>query len=365
MASCRPSLRKRLGLKLFADLYRDRVAAHRLDTLFWECTLRCNLNCRHCGSDCTADARQKDMPTADFLRVLDEEVTPNVDPRTVLIILSGGEVLVRDDIEEIGHELKRRGYPWGMVTNGLALTPEKLERLIAAGLRSISVSLDGFEEEHRFIRRNPQSYRAALEAIRAIVSHPALAFDIVTCVTPSLVPKLEQFKQELLAMGVKAWRIFSIFPAGRAKEDRALQLSPEEFKEVLEFIRRTRKEQKRGAGIDLSYACEGFLGNYESEVRDHFYQCAAGVSVASIRVDGSISGCTSIRANYHQGNIYRDRFWEVWQNRFAPFRNRAWARKGMCESCKMFDYCQGGGMHLRDENGELMYCHYNKLLEAK
>ena len=113
--------------------------------------------------------------------------------------------------------------------------------------------------------------------------------------------------------------------------------------------------------IEGSYACEGFLGGYEAEVRDHFYQCAAGVSVASIRVDGAISGCTSIRANYHQGNIYRDRFWDVWQNRFEPFRDREWARRGECADCSMFRYCQGGGMHLRGDDGELLYCHYHRL----
>lgn len=111
----------------------------------------------------------------------------------------------------------------------------------------------------------------------------------------------------------------------------------------------------------MSYACEGFLGRYEGEVRDDFYQCAAGVSVASIRVDGAISGCTSIRSNFHQGNIYRDDFWEVWQNRFQPFRDRSWARTGACATCDMFRYCQGGGMHLHDDDGALLYCHYHRL----
>ena len=103
------------------------------------------------------------------------------------------------------------------------------------------------------------------------------------------------------------------------------------------------------------------MGGYEAEVRDHFYQCVAGVSVASIRVDGAISGCTSIRANFHQGNIYQDDFWEVWQNRFEPFRKREWARRGACADCRMFRYCLGGGMHLHDDNGDLLYCHYQKL----
>jgi len=96
-------------------------------------------------------------------------------------------------------------------------------------------------------------------------------------------------------------------------------------------------------------------------VRDHFYQCAAGVSVASVRVDGSISGCTSIRANFHQGNIYRDRFWEVWQSRFERFRDREWMRRGVCAGCAVFRFCRGGGMHLRDDDGELLCCHYNRL----
>lgn len=134
-------------------------------------------------------------------------------------------------------------------------------------------------------------------------------------------------------------------------------MTDEQFRAMLEFIRQTRRE----GCIDVSYACEGFLGGYETEVRDHFYQCAAGVSVASIRVDGAISGCTSIRANFNQGNIYRDRFWDVWQNRFEPFRNREWARRGECASCKMFRYCLGGGMHLHGDDGGLLYCHYHRL----
>ena len=65
---------------------------------------------------------------------------------------------------------------------------------------------------------------------------------------------------------------------------------------------------------------------------------------------------TSIR-----GDIYRDRFWEVWEQRFEPFRNREWARRGECADCAVFRYCQGGGMHLHDDDGSLLYCHYKRL----
>lgn len=356
----RIGLRKKLALRLFSDLYADRVAEHRLQTLFWEMTLRCNLGCRHCGSDCRADSSVKDMPLADFLRVLDEEVTPNADPSQVLIIFSGGEVLLRDDLEQAGREVSRRGYQWGMVTNGMALTAERLDSLLAAGLASVSVSLDGFADTHNAIRCNPLSFDRALRAVDAIVARSktcSLTYDVITCVTPPLIPHLDDFRRMLVGHGVEAWRIFSIFPAGRAAENAGLALSPEELRTVLDFIKRTRK----GGEIDLSYACEGFLGGYEAEVRDDFYQCAAGVSAASVRVDGSISGCTSIRGNYAQGNIYTDRFWDVWQNRFEAYRNREWMRRDECAGCSMFRYCKGGGMHLRDDDGRLMYCHYRKL----
>lgn len=272
MSRRRLGLRKRLALNIFSDLYASKVREHRLDTLFWECTLRCNLSCRHCGSDCRVDPGVADMPLGDFLKVLDEEVTPHVDPADVLIIFSGGEVLVRADLEEAGAEVTRRGYPWGMVTNGMALTPERFGRLLDAGLKSVSVSLDGFEREHNYIRGNPRSYDRALEAVRMIVREPSLSYDVVTCVTGAMVPQLEAFRDMLLSEGVRHWRLFSIFPMGRAKNDPTLRMTDAQFREMLEFIRRTRQEGR----IEVSYACEGFLGGYEAEVRDHFYQWCRG-----------------------------------------------------------------------------------------
>jgi hypothetical protein len=72
----------------------------------------------------------KDMPLEDFLRVLDEEVTPNVNPRDVLIIFSGGEVLMRKDLEQAGREVAKRGYPWGIYLGtsflSILLLPQKM-----------------------------------------------------------------------------------------------------------------------------------------------------------------------------------------------------------------------------------------------
>ena len=352
----KPALRKRIALELFRKIRKNRTTLHELHTLFWECTLRCNVSCRHCGSDCRVVANHPDMPVEDFLKVVDG-ITPFVNPNKVLVIFTGGEALVRKDIEACGLELYHRGFPWGIVSNGMLLTRERIDSLLAAGLHSLTVSMDGFEEAHNWLRRHPKSYENVLNAVRMLVDEKEIIWDIVTCANKKNLHDLPAFRDFLIDMGVKRWRIFTIFPVGRAAELPELQLSDEEFTSVLDFIRDTRKEGK----IHLSYGCEGFLGGYEAEVRDNFYQCNAGIGVASVLADGSISACPSIRANFHQGNIYKDDFMDVWNNRFKPFRDRSWAKKGICSDCKFFRYCEGNGMHLHDDDGNLLFCHYHRI----
>lgn len=350
------SIRKRLGLEVARKMRLNLKELHPLRQLFWECTQRCNLHCKHCGSDCRRMSEIKDMPAEDFLRVIDT-ITPHVNPNEVSIVITGGEPLMREDLEEVGLELYRRGYPWGMVSNGLYLTPNRLKRLMAAGLHSITISLDGLEEDHNWLRGHPESYDRAMDAIKMLVHEPELAWDVVTCVNRRNYPYLDELKTSLYNIGVRRWRLFTIFPVGRAAQHQDFQLSDEEFTGVMEFIKRIRKEGK----MRVDYCCEGFLGNYEGEVRDHFFSCNAGLSVGSVLIDGSISACPSIRSDFHQGNIYQDDFMDVWEHRFQPFRNREWMKKGACADCDFFRYCEGNGMHLRDEEGELMFCHLKRM----
>lgn len=350
------SVRKRLALEIARKMRHNLKEMHPLKQLFWECTLRCNLHCKHCGSDCKRMTEVKDMPAEDFLRVIDS-ITPHVNPNEVSIVITGGEPLMREDLEEVGLELYRRGYPWGMVSNGLYLSPQRLQRLMAAGLHSITISLDGSVEDHNWMRGHPNSYARAMEAIKMLVHEPELTWDVVTCVNRLNYPYLEELKTSLYKIGVRHWRLFSIFPVGRAALYPEFQLTDEEFTGMMEFIKRTRKVGK----MHVSYGCEGFLGGYEGEVRDNFFSCNAGLSVASILADGSISACPSIRSNFSQGNIHQDDFIEVWEHRFQPFRNREWMKKGACADCDFFRYCEGNGMHLRDAKGELLFCHYERL----
>ena len=347
-------LKKKITLELFRQHRRNQTHLHELSYLFWECTLGCNLQCLHCGSDCMQTANTPDMPLADFLKVLDR-ITPHVNPHKTMIALTGGEPLMRKDLAQCGKEFYKREFPWGMVTNGYALTPKLLNELLQSGLRSVTVSFDGLTPEtHDWLRGKSGSWEPAKNAIAMLASLKDFTYDVVTCVNKRNIGDLEEIKKLLIGLGVKNWRLFSIFPKGRAENNPLLKLSPEELVRMLDFIKQTRKE----GVIKASYGCEGFLGDYEMEVRDTPFFCRAGIHVASVLVDGSISACPSLRADYIQGNIYKDDFWEVWNKRYQIMRYRSWTKTGICEKCKSFKYCEGNGLHLREQtNDKLLFCH--------
>ena len=350
------SLRQRIALDLHRRIIDEAAVEHPLRQLFWECTLRCNMKCRHCGSDCKVSAARPDMPFADFEKVL-LGVREACDPHKVMVILTGGEPLMRQDLEKCGRRIYDLEFPWGIVSNGRLLSERRIDTLLASGMHSATVSLDGFEAEHNWMRGTADGFRFASRAVEILARESSIKFDVVTCVNNRNYESLGQFKEYLISLGLKSWRLFTVFPLGRAAADPELQLSSERFRGLMEFIAATRSEGR----IRASYGCEGFLGGYEGKVRDNFFTCQAGISVGSVLADGSISACPSIRSDYTQGNIYEDDFVEVWQNRFGAYRDRTWMHTGECDGCRFWRWCRGGGMHLRDGSGKLLLCHMERL----
>jgi radical SAM enzyme (rSAM/lipoprotein system) len=361
MAVNKITLRKSLALELHRKIKRNETQIHKLTYILWECTLRCNLNCIHCGSDCKKDSQVREMPASDFYKAIDQ-IIPLVNPNKTMIVFTGGEALLRKDLEEIGQHLYDRGFPWGIVTNGYALNKNRLLSLSDSGLRSMTVSLDGLEESHNWLRNNKNSFKNALSAIQLLKGVKDLKYDVVTCVNRRNFNELNSIKELLIKSGVNRWRVFTVFPIGRAKDVEELQLEPKEFKELFDFIIHTRQENR----ISMSYGCEGFLGSYEGEVRDNFFFCRAGINIASILADGSISACPNLRDNFIQGNIYTDNFADVWQNRYEKFRDRSWTKTGLCSDCGFYKFCEGNGLHLRNEKtGELLFCHLKRIEEGE
>ena len=345
---------------------------HELNYLFWECTTRCNLHCRHCGSDCTAASNDKDMPLDDFLRAFDT-IPKSELPQNFTVVLTGGEPLLRPDLSEIGHALRRRGVGWSMVSNGYLYDRAMHARLMDSGLGALTISLDGLEAEHDWMRGHKGSFLRTLDAIAIAAAERHFNFDVVTCVNQRNLPQLQAIYDLLASLGVQRWRIFTIIPIGRALGHPELHLTNPQFVQLMEFIKAKReattqeiKHSNNQATMEVTFSCEGYLGRYERRVRQTPYFCHAGINIASVLIDGTICACPNIdRKAFAQGNIYTHNLWQVWQDGFHPFRDRSWARRGICKDCKAFNNCLGNGMHnWHGDCQEVINCHYHKTINA-
>lgn len=315
---------------------------HELNYLFWECTARCNLSCRHCGSDCNIQGGSKDMPLEDFLRTLDT-IPESHRPKGFTVVLTGGEPLLRPDIELVGRSIRQRGFGWGMVSNGYFYDEQMQRRLISAGMGALTISLDGLKESHDWMRGNPDSFSRTVRAVKLACTLAGVAFDVVTCVNKRNLKELPDIYKLLLELGVRKCRLFTIIPIGRAASDAEMSLDASEHRTLMEFIKGKRAE---GGPLAVSFSCEEFLGEYEEQVRDLRHFCRAGINIASVLIDGRICACPNIdRDVFSQGSIYTDNFYEVWQTRFGRFRDRSWTKTGPCASCRAWRDCLGGGMH--------------------
>lgn len=351
-------MRNRFSHFLF-NLYRyNETQLHQLKYLFWECTRRCNLNCIHCGSDCSASAGQQDMPFDDFLNAVLPFAPVNTKERATVAI-TGGEPTLREDLPDCGRRLRERGFAWGMVTNGWHYTRDLHSRLMSAGMGSVTVSLDGFEASHNWLRGSAQSFGKAVNAIDIIASS-TLTYDIVTCVNQRNIDELESFKDFLIKHKVKAWRLFTISPIGRAADNPELRLNPGQLRRLMDFIVRSR--QNNEGRIKVYFSCEAYTGDYEGKVRDGYFFCHAGINIGSILYDGSICACPNINRHFIQGNIYRDNFQDVWDNRFEAMRKRGWTKTGLCKKCRDYGNCKGGAMHLWNEKQDgIMRCIHTEM----
>ena len=342
---------------IFNKFKKNETYLHELTYLFWECTLRCNLRCLHCGSDCTADNTAKDLPFEDFLQaILPLQEAYKRD--SITVVITGGEPLLRKDLPQCGRTLREHGFRWGIVTNGYDYAPDIHGKLLAAGMGSITVSLDGLEPTHNWLRANDRSFQRAVGALDLITTSKRLSYDVVTCVNQKNINELETLKGFLISRSVAAWRLFTISPIGRAAGNDALRLTPEQLKRLMDFMVMARTDNR----INVTFSCEAYLGEYERTVRDAYFFCRAGIQIASVLVDGSIAACPNINRSFVQGNIYRDDFLDVWNNRFAVMRDRGWTKTGICTNCDAYKNCNGGAMHLWDEKRDsIKTCIYQQL----
>lgn len=317
---------------------------HQLLYLFLEITRKCNLACKHCGSDCGSHPFKTELTTQSWMKII-EVIGRQFSPAPT-IVLTGGEPVLHPDFKAIILTIRTVGMRWGLVSNGYAIDQEAVDLLQDHDAYSITISLDGLEANHNWLRGKKDAFQRAVEAIKRVSKSSIVIKDVVTCVNPRNLHELDSIAQLLITLAIPSWRLFRIFPSGRAKDNDDLLLSVKETREMLDWIAGNKRILAQ-RGLDLNFSCEGWLpGAVDSKVRNQPFFCRAGINIASILSDGRITGCSNNADSFIEGNILHDNLAYVWQNRFEKFRNRGWVKDATCGDCKRLKDCQGGSIHL-------------------
>ncbi|MCD6497318.1 MAG: radical SAM protein [Deltaproteobacteria bacterium] len=342
---------------LYQNLESD---LHDLLYLFWEATRQCNLNCRHCGSDCSKDSHPG-LPAQVVTQTL-ERIASVYSAQDIVLVVTGGEPLVRPDLFDVLKIAARLGFRLGMVTNGISVSKPMAKRLAEAHVDNIVVSLDGPKETHDWLRNRDGAFERACRGIENLLEAGVPFVEAITCATPKSLEQLDETYRIVKDLGAHAWRIFNIFPAGRAKNDPELLLTDAQLARLIENVARLRAiGQAEGFPVNLSE--EGFLGwDWESRVRDSPYFCRAGINIAGLMADGAIAACPNLPTWMNQGNVLHDDFIDVWEQGYRLFRNRSWTKQGACATCSKWNVCRGNSLHLwRTPDGGPSWCHYQIL----
>lgn len=337
----------------------------------WEITRRCNLKCVHCRSSSQLEAKgHPDFSFAEAKRVLDD-IASFASP---VVVLSGGEPLLRPDLFDIAAYGSAKGLRMCLATNGTLVNQEICEKIKAAPIRMVSLSLDGASAEvHDDFRCQPGAFAGTINAARLFRENsiPFLINSSFTRRNQAEIPRIYALAKEL---GATAWYMFMIVPTGRGEEIMDELIAPEDYEKLLEWHYEMEKGEKdllvrptcapnyyrvvlqkaREQGDDfqrrsLQFSTGGAKG------------CLAGQLISLIDVDGNVLPCSYFPLA--AGNIREKSFKEIWQRSelFHDLRNFK-AYKGRCGSCEYVNVCGGCRARAYAVSGDYMaeepYCTY-------
>jgi radical SAM protein with 4Fe4S-binding SPASM domain len=324
----------------------DRDKPHPLYVV-WEITLACDLGCRHCGSR-AGPARDGELSTQECLDVVHQLRELGV--REVTLI--GGEAYLRDDWHVIATEITRCGMSVGMTTGARSLTQERVDQAVAAGLKTISISIDGLEKTHDAQRGVKGSWQAAVEASKRVAASP-IRLATNTQINRLSMPELPAIADLLAEIGSKAWQIQITVAMGRAADRPDLLLQPFELLELFPLLVWIKETKLVPGGVQLFPGNNiGYFGPYEHLLRygghlgSHWTGCAAGQWTLGMEADGKVKGCPSLPSNSWTGGNVKDMTIEdIVRNteELTHLSNRTvedlW---GFCGTCYYADICKGG-----------------------
>jgi AdoMet-dependent heme synthase len=334
----------------------SRILPSTLRMVAWEITRSCNLACVHCRASALCGPYPGELGTEKCLRLLDE-IAAVAKP---VIILTGGEPLLRKDIYEVAAYGDSLGLRMVLATNGTFVTDAVAEKLIASGIRRVSVSIDGPDPaSHDAFRGVPGAFTEALAGIEAM-RRTGLEFQINTTITQKNLATIREIHDLAHNLGAAAHHIFLLVPTGRGKEMAEQAITPLDYEQTLNWF----YEEGLSCGIQLKATCaphyyrifhqrqkERLGGQSAQAVKPPSAQgghplhamtrgCLGGSAFCFISHTGQVQPCGYLELDC--GQVTKQDFADIWSTSaiFNDIRDLD-LYEGKCGRCEFIRVCGG------------------------
>ena len=318
----------------------------------WNLTKRCNLACAHCYISAGSwHAASDELSTPECLRILDEILEVNPSP---MLILTGGEPLLRDDLELLAQHASARGATVVIGTNGTRLTEERIDSLMDAGIKGVAVSIDSLRSEyHDRFRHGGGALTDTMAAVDRCSSR-RLDFVIQTTVTKGNRSEIADLARWSAEAGAVSFNVYFVVPTGRAEG--MTGMSPEENDSVLGEL--LGLEQEYRGRMMVRSKCQPqlmrhvFLRDPDSPLLNYETRCPCGVHYVRITPEGKVTPCPYMPVV--AGDLLTQSFREIWETSPVFADLRSGELSGRCGRCEFREVCGGCRARAYADGGDFL-----------
>ena len=331
----------------------------QLRLVAWETTRNCNLNCVHCRAAATRGPYSGELDTPAAFALLDQ-IAELGNP---IVILTGGEPLLRPDIFDIARYGSDLDLRMVMAPNGTLITESIARQMADAGIRRISVSLDGAtREKHDRFRGVDGAFDGALKGIE-MAKKAGIEFQINTTITRVNLPEIPQIQELAVSLGAVAHHIFLLVPTGRGKYIVDQEITAEEYENTLNWF----YEQRDKTPLQLKATCaphyyrilrqrakkDGKKVTFETHGLDAVTRgCLGGIGFCFISHRGIVQPCGFLNVNC--GDVTKKSFVDIWNHSETFTALRSYDRlKDKCGGCEYKRVC-GGRARAFEATGDIL-----------
>ncbi|MFC1713894.1 radical SAM protein [Candidatus Poribacteria bacterium] len=327
----------------------------------WNTTNRCNLRCKHCYISAEDRRYGNELTTEEA----EEFITDLGEMRAPVLLFSGGEPLIREDLFHLGRFGTDKGLRVVLSTNGTLITKEMAKNIKESGIQYAGVSLDGLHDIHDEFRSLPGALEKSLVGIRNCIDadvKTGVRFTVNKFNKEDLAGVIDLLVEE----GVPRFCMYHLVYSGRGKEMVEMDTTHEEKRETIKFlVDKSIELYDKGVEVELltvdNHADGAYIYNYLMETNPERAEevmellemhggCSAGTKFANVDPQGNVHPC-QFWQHVSLGNVRERKFSEIWNDQENEFligmRQKDKMLKGRCGACNFNTVC--GGCRIRAE----------------